>query len=69
MSYVLNEVGEAAYVDRADGKLTRTGTGHGLFVPGQDEPVICEVEQRIANVGLDLLSLAPQERPALVYLL
>jgi hypothetical protein len=61
MAYVLAEVEEADYVDRADGRLTLTGNGLGLFKPGSEDPLIFEVERKIARIGLDLISLAPAD--------
>lgn len=61
MSYVLNEVEEADYVIREDGRLSLTATGLGLFQPGSEDPLIFEVERKSARVGFDLLSLAPAE--------
>lgn len=62
MSHVLAEVEEADFVDRSEGRLTLTGTGHGLFGAGQETPAIYEVEQKSIKVGFDLISLAPQDR-------
>lgn len=65
MSYVLNEVQQADFVVRSEGRLSLTATGHALFRAGQDEPAIYEVERKTARVGFDLISLAPQERASL----
>ena len=65
MAFVLGEVEQNDFVERFNGRLTLTTTGHQLFGPGQDEPAIYEVEQRAVKVGLDLISLAPQERASL----
>ncbi|WP_341631180.1 hypothetical protein [Sphingomonas agri] len=62
MGYVLNEVEEADYIQRLDGRLTLTSTGHGLFRPGEEEPLIFEVERKTARAGFDLISLAPAEK-------
>src|SRR3546814_18056220 len=61
MAYVLAEVEEADYVDRAEGRLTLTANGLGLFQPGSEDPLIFEVERKTARIGLDLLSLAPAD--------
>ncbi|KQN24031.1 hypothetical protein ASF00_17670 [Sphingomonas sp. Leaf34] len=65
MAFVLSEVEQNDFVERFNGRLALTTTGHQLFGPGQDEPAIFEVEQRAVKVGLDLISLAPQERASL----
>jgi len=68
MAYVLAEVEEADYVDRADGRLTLTANGLGLFQPGSEDPLIFEVERKTARIGLDLISLAPADnRPPSVF--
>lgn len=68
MAYVVAEVEEADYVDRADGRLTLTANGLGLFQPGSDDPLIFEVERKTARIGLDLISLAPADtRPPSVF--
>lgn len=67
MAYVLNEVEEAAYVQRADGRLSLTASGHGLFRPGTEEPLIYDVERKTARVGFDLISLAPSDRRPLSF--
>ncbi|UNK78187.1 hypothetical protein MNQ96_11395 [Sphingopyxis granuli] len=61
MAYVLAEVEEADYVDRAEGRLSLTANGLGLFQPGSEDPLIFEVERKTARIGLDLLSLAPAD--------
>src|SRR3546814_5938533 len=61
MAYVLAEVEEADYLDRAEGRLTLTANGLGLFQPGSEDPLIFEVERKTARIGLDLLSLAPAD--------
>lgn len=61
MAYVLAEVEEADYVARADGRLTLTANGFGLFQPGIEDPLIFQVERKTARIGLDLISLAPVE--------
>lgn len=67
MAYVLNEVEEADYIRRVDGRLTLTTTGHTLFRPGSDEPLIYEVERKTTRVGFDLISLAPAVKRYLSY--
>jgi hypothetical protein len=67
MAYVLNEVEEAAYLQRSDGRLSLTASGHGLFRPGTDEPLIYDVERKTARVGFDLISLAPSDRRPLSF--
>lgn len=67
MAYVLNEVEEAAYVQRMDGRLSLTSTGHGLFRPGTDEPLIYDVERKTLRVGFDLISLAPSDYRSLSF--
>lgn len=67
MAYVLNEVENADYVQRADGRISLTPTGSNLFRPGVEEPLIFEVERKTARVGLDLISLAPAEKKFLSY--
>jgi hypothetical protein len=67
MAFVLNEVEEAAYVQRADGRLSLTTSGHGLFRPGTEEPLIYDVERKTARVGFDLISLAPSDRRPLSF--
>ncbi len=62
MSFVLREVEEADFVRRADGQLSLTTTGQGLFLPGSDEPAIFEVEHRSGTYGFDLIALAPEIR-------
>jgi hypothetical protein len=62
MAYVLHEVEEANYINRIDGRVTLTPTGLSLFHPGIEEPLIYEVERKIARVGFDLIALAPTER-------
>lgn len=67
MAYVLNEVEEAAYVVRLDGRLSLTTMGHGLFRPGTEEPLIYDVERKTLRVGFDLISLAPADRRPLTF--
>jgi hypothetical protein len=67
MAYVLNEVEEADFVQRLDGRLSLTTTGHSLFRQGVEEPLIFEVERKIARAGFDLISLAPAEKRYLNY--
>jgi len=62
MAYVLHEVEDADYARRVDGRISLTSTGHSLFRPGVDEPLIYEVERKSARVGFDLISLAPAEK-------
>lgn len=61
MAFVLAEVEEAAYVVRSDGRLALTATGHSLFRPGTEEPLIYDVERKTTRAGFDLISLAPAE--------
>lgn len=67
MAYVLREVEDADYVHRIEGRITLTPTGLSLFRPGVEEPLIYEVERKIARVGFDLISLAPAEKKFLSY--
>ena len=67
MAYVLHEVEDADYVHRVEGRISLTPTGLSLFRPGVEEPLIYEVERKVARVGFDLISLAPAERKFLSY--
>lgn len=67
MAYVLNEVEDADYVQRLDGRISLTATGSSLFRPGVEEPLIYEVERKTARVGFDLISLAPADKKFLSY--
>lgn len=67
MAFVLNEVEEAAYVRRSEGRLSLTVTGQSLFKPGNDEPLIYEVERKTVKAGFDLISMAPADWQHLSY--
>ncbi|MBX7536652.1 hypothetical protein K3175_13375 [Qipengyuania sp. GH1] len=67
MAFVLKEVEEAAYVYRSDGRLHLTTTGRSLFQPGEEEPMIYDVERKTARAGFDLISMAPAEWQHLSY--
>ncbi|ESZ63211.1 hypothetical protein [Mesorhizobium sp. L103C131B0] len=67
MAYVFHEVEDADYIRRSEGRITLTQTGLSLFRPGVEEPLIYEVERKIARVGFDLISLAPAEKKFLSY--
>lgn len=67
MAYVLHEVEDADYVHRIEGRITLTPTGLSLFSSGVEEPLIYEVERKVARVGFDLISLAPAEKKFLTY--
>jgi hypothetical protein len=62
MDFVLGEVEAEGLVLRSDGWLSLTLSGEEVFRPGDDEPVIYEVEQRTGIYGFDLISMAPQQR-------
>lgn len=60
LSFVLNEAESHDYVVRRAGRLWLTETGRGLFMEGDEEPHIYDVEKRVEWVDFDLISLAPQ---------
>lgn len=59
-SFVLTEAESHDYIVRRDGRLWLTETGRGLFMGGDEEPRIYDVEKRIERVDFDLIALAPQ---------
>lgn len=67
MAFVLNEVEEADYVYRSDGRLHLTTTGRRLFRPGEEEPMIYDVERKTVRAGFDLISMAPADWQHLSY--
>lgn len=67
LAYVLHEVEDADYLSRSEGRITLTTTGLSLFRPGVEEPLIYEVDRKVARIGFDLISLAPAERKFLSY--
>ena len=67
MAFVLNEVEEAAYLYRFDGRLHLTTTGSLLFRPGEDEPMIYDVERKTVRAGFDMISMAPVVRQHLSF--
>lgn len=67
MAFVLNEVEEAAYLYRSEGRLHLTATGRLLFRPGEEEPMIYDVERKTARAGFDLISMAPADWQHLRY--
>lgn len=60
LSFVLTEAESHDYVVRRGGRLWLTVTGRGLFMEGDEEPRIYDVEKRVNWVDFDLISLAPQ---------
>lgn len=64
LAYVMGEVVANDYVTRSEGGVWLTATGRSLFSGGTNIPQIFAVTQQTVTVGLDLISLAPQENGA-----
>lgn len=60
LSFVLTEAESHDYIARREGRLWLTETGRGLFLDGDEEPRIYDIEKRENWVDFDLIAFAPQ---------
>jgi hypothetical protein len=61
---IVDFVESVGYVQRKNGRVYLTDSGHGLFA-GSDEPALFEVDARQERFDLDLIAFAPADRRSL----
>src|SRR5207244_3047495 len=62
--FIVDFVESVGYVQRKNGRLYLTDSGHGLFA-GSDEPALFEVRAKQERFDFDLIAFAPADRRGL----
>lgn len=58
LSFILKELDNFGYINRKNGQVSLSSDGEALFSDKSQIPMIFEVEEKIAKVGIDLVSLS-----------